>query len=46
MSFRDFIDQLKENGKLVEIPQSVSPVFEASRIAKRIKSNIVVFFIS
>jgi UbiD family decarboxylase len=41
MSFRDFIDQLKENGKLVEIPQPVSPVFEASRIAKRIKDPVL-----
>jgi len=41
MSFRDFIDQLKENGKLVEIPQSVSPVFEASGIAKRVKAPVL-----
>lgn len=41
MSFRDFIDQLKENGKLVEIPQPVSPVFEASRIAKRVKDPVL-----
>jgi UbiD family decarboxylase len=41
MSFRDFIDQLKENGKLVEIPQSVSPVFEASRIANRVKDPVL-----
>ena len=34
MSFRSFINQLKESGKLVEIPQPVSPRFEASRIAK------------
>lgn len=41
MSFRNFIDQLKENGKLVEILQSVSPRFEASRIAKTAKSPIL-----
>ncbi len=41
MSFRDFIDQLKENGKLVEIPQSVSPVFEASGIAKKVKAPVL-----
>lgn len=41
MSFRDFIDQLKENGKLVEILQPVSPRFEASRIAKTAKSPIL-----
>ena len=41
MSFRSFIDQLKENGKLVEIPQPVSPVFEASRIAKRVKDPVL-----
>jgi len=41
MSFRAFIDQLKENGKLVEIPQSVSPKFEASRIAKTIKDPVL-----
>lgn len=40
MSFRNFIDQLKENGKLVEILQPVSPRFEASRIAKTAKSPI------
>lgn len=41
MSFRAFIDQLKENGKLVEIPQPVSPKFEASRIAKTIKDPVL-----
>lgn len=41
MSFRNFIDQLKENGKLVEILQPVSPRFEASRIAKTAKSPIL-----
>jgi UbiD family decarboxylase len=41
MSFRDFIDQLNENGKLVEILQPVSPRFEASRIAKAAKSPIL-----
>jgi UbiD family decarboxylase len=41
MSFRAFIDQLKENGKLVEIPQPVSPKFEASRIAKTIKDPVI-----
>ncbi|MDQ1274450.1 MAG: trans-anhydromevalonate 5-phosphate decarboxylase [Euryarchaeota archaeon] len=46
MSFRDFIDQLKENGKLVEIPQSVSPIFEASRIAKTTKAPVLFHDIS
>lgn len=41
MSFRAFIDQLKENGKLVEIPQPVSPKFDASRIAKTIKDPVL-----
>lgn len=40
MTFRAFIDQLKENGKLVEIFQSVSPRFEASRIARAAKAPI------
>jgi len=34
MSFRDFIDQLKTDGKLVEITRPVSPAFEAPKIAK------------
>ncbi|MDR7664267.1 UbiD family decarboxylase [Methanosarcina sp. Z-7115] len=46
MSFRDFIDQLKENGKLVEIPQPVSPIFEASRIAKTTKTPVLFHDIS
>lgn len=46
MSFRDFIDQLKENGKLVEIPQPVSPIFEASRIAKTTKAPVLFHDIS
>ena len=46
MSFRDFIDQLKENGKLVEIPQPVSPRFEASRIAKTTKAPVLFHDIS
>ena len=41
MSFRTFIDQLKENGKLVEISRPVSPRFEASRIAKKTKSPVL-----
>ncbi|HEY3362738.1 MAG TPA: UbiD family decarboxylase [Methanosarcina sp.] len=41
MSFRTFINQLKENGKLVEILQPVSPRFEASRIAKTAKSPVL-----
>jgi len=41
MSFRAFINQLKESGKLVEIPQPVSPIFEASRIAKRTKDPVL-----
>ncbi|PAV11300.1 hypothetical protein ASJ81_10660 [Methanosarcina spelaei] len=40
MTFRAFIDQLKENGKLVEIFQSVSPRFEASRIARAAKAPV------
>lgn len=40
MTFRAFIDQLKENGKLVEISQSVSPRFEASRIARAAKAPV------
>jgi len=46
MSFRAFIDQLKENGKLVEIPQPVSPIFEASRIAKTTKAPVLFHDIS
>lgn len=41
MSFRTFINQLKENGKLVEFSQPVSPRFEASRIAKKTKDPIL-----
>ncbi len=41
MSFRAFINQLKENGKLVEIPQPVSPRFEASRIAKKTRAPVL-----
>jgi UbiD family decarboxylase len=41
MSFRAFINQLKENGKLVEIPQPVSPRFEASRIAKTTRAPVL-----
>lgn len=41
MTFRAFIDQLKENGKLVEILQPTSPRFEASRIAKTAKSPVL-----
>lgn len=46
MSFRHFIDRLKENGKLVEIPQPVSPRFEASRIAKKTKAPVLFHDIS
>lgn len=46
MSYRDFIDRLKENGKLVEIPQPVSPIFEASRIAKTTKAPVLFHDIS
>ena len=46
MSFRAFIDQLKENGKLVEVPQPVSPRFEASRIAKKTKAPVLFHDIS
>jgi UbiD family decarboxylase len=41
MSFRSFINQLKESGKLVEIPKPVSPRFEASRIAKTTPAPIL-----
>lgn len=41
MSFRTFIDQLKENGKLVEISRPVFPRFEASRIAKKTKAPVL-----
>lgn len=40
MSFRTFINQLKENGKLVEFSQPVSPRFEASRLAKKTKDPV------
>ncbi len=46
MSFRTFINQLKENGKLVEILQPVSPRFEASRIAKNTKAPVLFHDIS
>lgn len=46
MSFRTFINQLKENGKLVEILHSVSPRFEASRIAKSTKAPVLFHDIS
>jgi UbiD family decarboxylase len=46
MSFRAFIGQLKENGKLVEISQPVSPRFEASRIAKTVKTPVLFHDIS
>ncbi|SDF55505.1 UbiD family decarboxylase [Methanolobus vulcani] len=32
---REFIDQLRKNGKLVEVTEPVSKVFEAPRIAKK-----------
>jgi UbiD family decarboxylase len=34
MSFRNFIDQLRSTGKLIEITHPVSSKFEAPRIAK------------
>ena len=46
MSFRSFINQLKENGKLVEVTQAVSPRFEASRIAKKTKAPVLFHDIS
>lgn len=46
MIFRDFIDQLKTSGKLVEIQHPVSPEFEASRIAKQTKAPILFHDIS
>lgn len=46
MSFRTFINQLKENGKLVEILQPVSPRFEASKIAKNTKTPVLFHDIS
>lgn len=45
-TYRDFIDQLRENGKLVEVPQPVSPRFEASRIAKKTKAPVLFHDIS
>ncbi|MHC1755966.1 MAG: UbiD family decarboxylase [Methanosarcina sp.] len=46
MSYRNFIDRLKENGKLVEVQQPVSPRFEASRIAKKTKAPVLFHDIS
>jgi len=46
MTCRDFIDRLKENGKLVEVKQPVSPRFEASRIAKKTKAPVLFHDIS
>lgn len=46
MSYRDFIDRLKESGKLVEVQQPVSPRFEASRIAKKTKVPVLFHDIS
>ncbi len=46
MSFRAFIDQLKESGKLVEILQPTSPRFEASRVAKNARSPVLFHNIS
>ncbi|NOR48300.1 MAG: UbiD family decarboxylase, partial [Methanosarcinaceae archaeon] len=34
MTFRNFIDQLRSTGKLIEITHPVSSKFEAPRIAK------------
>lgn len=41
MTYRDFINRLKEGGKLVEVQQPVSPRFEASRIAKKTKAPVL-----
>ncbi len=38
---REFIDQLKTSGKLIEITYPVSKVFEAPRIAKRATSPVL-----
>ena len=38
---REFIEQLRKNGKLVEITEAVSKVFEAPRIAKRTPSPVL-----
>jgi UbiD family decarboxylase len=46
MTCRDFIDRLKESGKLVEVKQPVSPRFEASRIAKKTKAPVLFHDIS
>jgi len=46
MTYRDFINRLKESGKLVEIKQPVSPKFEASRIAKKTKAPVLFHDIS
>lgn len=46
MSYRDFIDRLKESGKLLEVQQPVSPRFEASRIAKKTKAPVLFHDIS
>ncbi|HOW14751.1 UbiD family decarboxylase [Methanosarcina sp.] len=46
MTYRDFIDRLKESGKLVEVKQPVSPRFEASRIAKKTKAPVLFHDIS
>jgi UbiD family decarboxylase len=46
MTCRDFIDLLKESGKLVEVKQPVSPRFEASRIAKKTKAPVLFHDIS
>lgn len=46
MTYRDFIDRLKESGKLVEVQQPVSPMFEASRIAKKTKAPVLFHDIS
>lgn len=46
MTYRDFIDRLKESGKLVEVKQPISPRFEASRIAKKTKAPVLFHDIS
>ena len=46
MTYRNFIDRLKESGKLIEVQHPVSPRFEASRIAKKTKAPILFHDIS
>jgi UbiD family decarboxylase len=46
MTYRDFIDRLRESGKLVEVKQPISPRFEASRIARKTKAPVLFHDIS